>query len=94
MKYIPVESTNLTDIAHDATTNTLSVVFKGRTAYFYPGVPVEVFDRFVAAESKGRFFNAEVKDKYAFFTLEGIELFPSGTQDALNAAHDAISKLP
>lgn len=94
MKYIAVSSTNLSDIGHDATTNTLSVIFKGRSAYFYPGVPVEVYDRFVAAESKGRFFNAEVKDKYAFFVLEDIELFPAGTQEALNVAHDAVSKLP
>jgi len=94
MKYISVSSTNLSDIGHDPVTHTLSVVFKGRTAYFYPGVPVEVFDRFVAAESKGRFFNAEVKDKYASFTLEDIELFPAGTQAALTEAHDAVSKLP
>lgn len=94
MKYVVVDSSNIACLGHDAVTNTLSVVFKSKAAYFYPGVPVDIFDRFIASDSKGRFFSASVKDKYACFQLEQVELFPEGSAAALATVREALAKLP
>jgi len=93
MRYIPVNSTFIKSIGHDPITNTLSVVFNNRVAYFYRDVPEEVFDRFLVAESTGRFFNQKIRDKYDSFELEGIELFHKGMDESIDFLLDAFSCL-
>lgn len=61
-----VESHQIEAIGHDAATNTLAVQFKSRpprvgSIYHYDRVPRSVFESFLAAESKGKFFGANIK---------------------------------
>jgi hypothetical protein len=58
-------STAVRDIAYDEETGTLEVTFvpTGRR-YAYRKVPVEVFDAFRHAFSKGTFFNRHIRDGY------------------------------
>lgn len=86
MQYVQVESSNVDALGYDGGTNTLSVVFKNKTVYFYLGVPQEMYEKFVNAESKGKFFSLEIKGVYNFFALDKIELFPAGTHEVLVAA--------
>ena len=44
----------------------LWVTFVSARRYVYAEVPPEVFDAFEAAESRGAFFNREIRDRYAF----------------------------
>ena len=37
-----------------------------RPRYVYADVPPDVFDAFKTAESRGGFFNHEIRDRYAF----------------------------
>ena len=75
MKLIPIESSIIESIGYDAETNILAVIFlKNRSVYFYPGVPQEVYDNFLAAESKGSYFNEKIKGAYSYFKLEGVQL--------------------
>ncbi len=60
-----VDSSFVDRIAHDADTNNLYVVLD-HGSYLYNGVPVSVFERFLEASSKGRFFNLKIKDVYTF----------------------------
>ncbi len=51
---------------------TLSVVDVEITSgkkYRYYDVPMSVYNKFMAAESKGKFFTANIKDKYFFEQL-------------------------
>lgn len=62
----PVESHQIKAIGHDAATQTLAIQFKSRpprigSIYYYANVPATMFERFQAAESKGRFFGSEIK---------------------------------
>ena len=51
-------------IAYDAASARLVVTFNGGRIYAYDGVPSEVHAAFEPAQSKGQFFNTEIKDKY------------------------------
>ena len=47
----------------------LEVTFITGRRYLYAGVPEEVVRRFRSATSKGRFFNANIRDRYAYREL-------------------------
>jgi len=65
-------------ISWDADTLTLFVQFVSGETYAYLRVPGEVFDAFRGAFSKGRFFQAEIRDRYAYRRIEagGLSLPP------------------
>ena len=66
MRREPVESTSVTSMGYDARSATLEIEFAGGGVYRYLGVPERTWDRLRAAESKGRFVNAFVKNRYRF----------------------------
>lgn len=43
---------------------TLSIWFSGSGRYDYYGVPESVYNAFLAAPSKGGFYNDHIKDRY------------------------------
>jgi lysyl-tRNA synthetase class 2 len=51
---------------YDAARRRLKVVFTTGRRYFYHDVPPDVFDALQAAFSKGEFFNAQIRDRFAF----------------------------
>ena len=61
-----VDSTAIREIDYDAERAKLLVRFVNGHLYVYVGVPGEVHRSFVEAESKGRFFQAEIRDRYPF----------------------------
>ena len=65
-----VDSTAIDQIDYDAERTKLLVRFVSGEAYIYVGVPGEVHRSFVAAESKGRFFQAQIRDRYPFNKLD------------------------
>lgn len=58
----PVTSSNVKAIGYDD--GALFVEFHGSGTYRYDKVPRQVFDDFLAAESAGRFFAANVRGKF------------------------------
>ena len=44
----------------------LDVIFTTGRRYLYHGVPSDEAERFAAAFSKGRYFNARIRDRYPF----------------------------
>ncbi|OQX66439.1 MAG: hypothetical protein B6A08_20495 [Sorangiineae bacterium NIC37A_2] len=65
-------STVIADMAYDPDTETLSVWFRpsGRR-YDYFEVPAAVYDALRRSRSKGRYFNARIRDAYPFAKAEG-----------------------
>ncbi|MBP7828299.1 MAG: KTSC domain-containing protein [Kiritimatiellae bacterium] len=62
-----VESTLVQAVGYDAATQTLTVkLVTDGSVYEYFGVPQEVYDQFMAAESKGNFFAKNIKNVYKF----------------------------
>ena len=66
-----VESAAIQVIDYDADRAKLFVRFVSGERYVYVGVPGEVCRSFMDADSKGRFFQAEIRDQYPYNRLEG-----------------------
>lgn len=65
-----VESSNLRSVEYDEFLLVLEIEFKSGAVYRYYGVPSEVHDEIINAESVGKYFNANVKSKYNFLKVE------------------------
>ncbi|NBB13922.1 KTSC domain-containing protein [Caulobacter sp. SLTY] len=59
-------STAIAKIRYKPTHGKLFVRFREGGEYVYVGVPGEVHRSFVEAESKGQFFQAEIRDRYPY----------------------------
>ncbi len=59
-------STAIRTIVYDATAARMLVTFVTGRKYIYENVPPHVHAAFQSAPSKGRFFNAEIRDRYAY----------------------------
>ena len=64
---IYVDSTNIEAIGYDAASSELHVQFLKTGLYVYHDVPQEVFNEFLAANSKGSFFNRNIKNAFTNF---------------------------
>lgn len=61
----PVQSSNLKAIGYNPDSRELFVqMVRNDSVYKYAGVSLNLFERFTNAESKGRFFVREIKDKF------------------------------
>ena len=64
MLYQRVSSSCIAEVGYDSSDQTLGVRFHGGGEYRYAGVPSETHQALLAADSIGRYFNAEVRDAY------------------------------
>jgi lysyl-tRNA synthetase class 2 len=65
-----LDSAALIAVHYDDKRRQLRATFRPRArAYVYRDVPREVYDALLAAESRGAFFNAHIRDRYAFREL-------------------------
>jgi hypothetical protein len=65
-----VNSAAIQEIDYDAERAKLLVRFTSGERYVYVGVPGEVHRSFVEAQSKGRFFAAEILNRYPYNKLD------------------------
>jgi hypothetical protein len=61
-----VDSSSVEAIGYDVDERELWVQFHGGRTYVYSEVPEEVYQEFVQADSKGSYFNRELKPNYAW----------------------------
>ena len=66
IRMIGVNSSNIAAIGYSAVCRVLQVDFLTGRRYRYLEVPSQVFDRFLAAPSKGRFLNSVIKSEFDF----------------------------
>ena len=64
MRRTAVDSTTMRSVGYDSAQQILEVEFTSGAVYQYLDVPAIVFDGLMAAESKGRYFNHEIRDDY------------------------------
>ncbi len=62
-----LQSTALQAVSYDESRHDLRATFResGRT-YVYEGVPQELYDRLMFADSVGKFFNSHIRDHFRF----------------------------
>ena len=71
MRLTVVESSLIYAIGYHAGTKVLEVVLKNELTYQYDGVPPEVYQQFLQADSKGKFFVDNVRDVYPCYQVRG-----------------------
>jgi|KBSMisStaDraftv2_1062788.scaffolds.fasta_scaffold5365716_1 hypothetical protein len=65
-----VDSSAIREIDYDPAREQLFVRFVSGARYVYQDVPAKVGKPFLAASSKGRYFAAKVRDRYAYRRLD------------------------
>ena len=60
-----VNSLSLASVGYDLGSETLEIEFKNGGIYHYYNVPAFMHERLMAADSRGKFFNAEIKEAYS-----------------------------
>jgi len=63
-KWIPVTSSNLSEVMYDPDSRTLSIRFHSGAEYSYADVPPEAAQELIRAPSPGRYFNSAIKGAY------------------------------
>ena len=63
---VQVESEAINEIVYDTQRATLFVRFAHGGWYTYFAVPKRVYEDFLTAESKGRFFHEHIRDHYPY----------------------------
>ncbi len=66
MRREAVESTTIKSVGYESRTKILEIEFRSGAVYQYLDVPKKVHDGLRRAESKGQYFNVEIRDEYAF----------------------------
>lgn len=65
-----VEPTAISDIRYEDERQKLYVRFESGGEYVYVGVPGELHRSFVEADSKGRFFADQIRDRFPYNRLD------------------------
>jgi hypothetical protein len=66
IKMIKVVSSNVAEIGYDIDTFTLKIKFNYGGIYQYKNVPLAIFEGLKLAESKGKYVNQNIVNKYSF----------------------------
>jgi KTSC domain len=66
MERQPVSSSNLASVGYDPNSEALEVEFKNGRIYQYLNVPQSVYEALISAPSVGAFFNANIKNQFAW----------------------------
>ncbi len=83
MKLETVESDVIHAIGYDDDVNVLEVIFNNGQIYQYRNVPREVFAQLMAADSKGRYFQENVRDEFEYWQWDpAMAKFIRGEQKA------------
>ncbi len=69
MERTSVSSSDLVSVGYDNESSTLEVEFKKGSVYQYSGVPQEDYLNLMSAPSHGRYFNANIKNRYPYVRL-------------------------
>ena len=67
--------------AYDGSQALLQLSFRNGTSYRYLDVPAEVYDQLLLAESKGKYFNLHIRNRYAYTKISASSESASSTID-------------
>ena len=69
MTVLPLRATSLAAVAYDSSHHLLCVQFRDGDCYQYAPVPFAMFADLLAADSKGVFFNQNIRRRFLFVKL-------------------------
>jgi len=69
MPHVTMFSSAIRTVEYDEARQHLVITLANKRTYRYLDVPPEVYQQFLAAESKGRFYNDHIRDVYIYERL-------------------------
>lgn len=69
MNRIPIQSSNLAEVGYDTDSMMLEVLFHNGTVYQFFDVPEALYLEMMQSDSKGKFFNTQIKNSFRFAKL-------------------------
>ncbi|MGE0903279.1 KTSC domain-containing protein [Dehalococcoides mccartyi] len=66
MNWVDVSSSNLARVRYSENTSTLEIEFQGGRVYQYFDVPKTIYEALLQADSKGLFFNTQIKGQFRY----------------------------
>lgn len=66
MRRKPVDSTTMRSVGYQPKSRILEIEFDSGTVYQYLEVPARIYEQLLRAESKGRYFNNEIREIYLY----------------------------
>ncbi len=69
MDMIPVNSSNLSAVGYDVSTQTLYIAFRNSGLYAYSNVPESVYRGLMAAPSHGQYHAAFIKNAFPYHKI-------------------------
>jgi hypothetical protein len=69
MDRVAVVSSVIEEIGYNPSSRTLEILFKSGAIYLYYFVPQDVHDALMAADSKGTYFNKQIKKNYEYHRI-------------------------
>ena len=73
-----MESTTIKSVGYESKSKILEIEFRSAAVYQYLDVPKRVHEELRRAESKGQYFNGEIRDEYAFVRVGARGRAPAG----------------
>lgn len=64
MQRTPVKSSNLKEVGYDEKSQMLEILFNDKAVHQYLKVPKMIHDGLMGSQSKGKYFAAEIKNKF------------------------------
>ena len=61
---IPVSSSAISAIGYDSATQKMQICFKDSGTYTFCRVPQYIFEDFLSASSKGKYYAQHIRDRY------------------------------
>lgn len=87
MKLETVESDVIHAIGYDEDVSVMEVIFNSGQIYQYRNVPRQVFEQFLRAESKGNYFQNNIRDEFDYWQWDvPMAQFVRGEQKAARKA--------
>jgi hypothetical protein len=69
MKREPVSSSSLVSVGYDTNRHILEVEFIHGAVYQYFDVPLSAYQALLNADSRGRYFNANIRENYDYLQI-------------------------
>jgi hypothetical protein len=69
MRRRPVDSSTMRSVGYQGKSRILEIEFDSGAVYQYLGVPARIYRQLLRAESKGRYFNSEIREIYPYVQL-------------------------
>ena len=76
MERTKIESSQIRSVGFDGSSNEMEIEFKPGSVYTYKNITQDIYDNFMRADSKGRFFGQTIKpcpEKYPFTKIRGTD---------------------